>query len=222
MEKMFNLTGLGMGAALLALCACAPASRAAIIVDNTADTSGGHTGGTQQIIQDFTTTVSGKINLVTLNLSSTVGGSLNVFLYSGQATSTSAGTLVGQLGTLTLGTGGDQSLSLSGASLTGFNLTSGTVYGIKISVNPNIGWQFTTSATTAAGSNGSFDAHAWGDSGSGGVTWTQPSPGAYGIMAVSVVPEVPYTGLAMGIGALAIAAGHTLRRKSKAGSPVNS
>jgi hypothetical protein len=214
MRKIFNLTISGAAAALLALCACAPASRASIIVDNTADASGGHTAGTQQIIQDFTPTINGKINLVTLNLYSTVGGSLNVYLYSGQATSTSDGTLVGQLGTLTLGTGGNQSLSLSGGSLTGFNLTSGTVYGIEFSINTSIGWQYTSSATTATGSNGSFDGHAWGDGGSGGVTWTQGA--AYGIMAVDVVPEVPTTGLVMGFGVLAIAAGHVLRRKLNA------
>ena len=33
------------------------------------------------------------------------------------------------------------------------------------------------------------------------------------LMEVDVVPEVPMTGMVMGIGALAIAAGHTLRRK---------
>ena len=32
-------------------------------------------------------------------------------------------------------------------------------------------------------------------------------------MELDVVPEVPMTGMVMGIGALAIAAGHTLRRK---------
>jgi hypothetical protein len=39
-------------------------------------------------------------------------------------------------------------------------------------------------------------------------------------LEVDVVPEVPMTGMVMGIGALAIAAGHTLRRKLCAAKSV--
>jgi hypothetical protein len=51
------------------------------------------------------------------------------------------------------------------------------------------------------------------------MSWVTPhgGPSASGqrFLEVDVVPEVPMTGMVMGIGALAIAAGHTLRRKQR-------
>ena len=220
MKKTLNLTGLGVGAALVAFCAFTPALRAdVVIVNNLANTVGSHTGAAQELVQDFTPTVGGQISSVTLQLDITTVGSIVVNLYSGAASATSAGTLVGALGTITATTtGDDQQFTLSGGSLAIHSLASGTVYGIEIAGTTTIGSGLHHQRQTATGSSGSFTGHAWGDGGSGGVTWTQGA--AYTMMSVNVVPEVPMTGMVMGFGALAIAAGHTLRRTIKAVAPA--
>lgn len=133
---------------------------------------------------------------------------MEVYLYSGTPSGTSPGTLVGPLGTLAVGTGGVQLLTLSGASLTTENLAANTVYGIQITGTTSIGWDWTSSSATANGSSGSITGFAWGNSSgnySQGVGYTE--------LAVSVVPEVPMTGMFMGLGALVVVVGHTLRRK---------
>ncbi len=99
-------------------------------------------------------------------------------------------------------------MTLSGASLTTENLAANTVYGIQITGTTSIGWDWTSSSATANGSSGSITGYAWGNSGgdySKGV--------AYAELAVSVVPEVPMTGMFMGLGALFIVVSHRLRRK---------
>lgn len=188
-RRIFHSTSLGIGVVLPALCACTPASHGAVIVDNTADSVGGHTVANQGLVQDFTPTIGGQISSLTLSLYSTAGGSVGVYLYSGTPSGASPGTLIGELGTLSVGTGGVQLLTLSGASLTTENLAANTVYGIQITGTTSIGWDWTSSSATANGSSGSITGYAWGNSGgdySKGV--------AYAELAVSVVSGSSHDG----------------------------
>jgi hypothetical protein len=208
----FGVSRRGVGLVLLALVAFAPAAPAAVIVDNSANTFSGHTGASQGLVQDFTPTVTGNIGSVTLYLYSTAGGSMVVNLYSGTASSSSAGSFVATLGTISAGTGGAVQYTLNNLGSLNQKLTSGTVYGIEISGTTTIGWEYTSSSTTASGSNGSFTGKSWGNG--GGVTWTQGA--AYTGLAVSEVPEPINVALAV-FGLMFVGGGigrHYLARKS--------
>jgi len=213
----------GFGTALLALCACDPASRADVIVNNTANSVGGHTTANQGLVQDFTPTVGGMLSSVTLSLYSTTGGSVEVYIYSGTPSGTSPGTpsISGvDLGSLSVGTSGVQLLTLLGLGSKGYSLANGTVYGIQIAGTTSIGWDYTSSGATASGSGGSITGYAWGNGGSGGNYTQGVGYTELAVNTISLVPEVPLTGWVMGFGALAIAARHALSRKIEAGSPA--
>jgi hypothetical protein len=206
---IFNLASrCSVGAVLLAFCAFAPVSRADVIVDNTSATTlttiFGSTG--QQVAQVFTMSgTSGNISSLALLLDSTTAGTytLNVDLY---ATSSGAPTgLATFLGTVTASTTGDRQL-ISVSSLTsGVTLTPGTQYAVALEQNGVLQWDYT--ATSGVGPI-YYSLNA-------GSSWT--AYGASGNMQMNLqttpVPEVPVTGVVMGFGALAIALGHTLRRK---------
>ena len=216
MKKNFAMFGLprwGVGAALLALFALAPASRAAldIEVNNLAATTtlyataGGYYG------QEFTMdSSSGNLSILTLKLDSSGGGTADIYLYnvSGGVPTAGSGVVIGHV--------------LTGTT---FNLTSNpnlnanASYAILVhDTGGDVRWNYT--ASTATGGNGSFPSpEVYGD---GASIWNFTGGNYFQMeLGVDVVPEVPMTGLVMGIGALAIAAGHTLRRKIKAVSPAN-
>ena len=217
MKKNFGMFILaprwGVGAVLLALCAFTPVSRADVIVDNTGAVSQFVSGSS--FAQVFTMSgTSGNLSSLTLNLDVVgSGGSAQIDLYNVSAGAPT--TLATALGTVS-GTGGGN-LVLANVTL-GSNplLTAGSSYAIVLdypaSPNGSLAWNYESGhASGGDGSLGSIYLSA-----NSGATW-----GVYGIRADSMqmnlqttpVPEVPMTGVVMGFGALAIALGHTLRRK---------
>ena len=204
----FWIPRLGIGAALLALFVFTSASHASVvIVNNLSNPLSGVSAPNYGFAQDFSTgTGSGLISSVTLVLNIDTVNSVGVYIYNASADPTGptgSGTL---LGTITAtATGNHQQYTLSGPSLATYSFTAGSDYGIVIATSSSIQWNYDNPNTGFTGVGAFLDPY-WYDSG-----W-HAGAGAFGL-GVDVVPEVPMTGMFMGIGALAIAAGHTLRRK---------
>ena len=194
----------GVGVVLMAFCAFTPVSRADVIVDNTGATTFTHLGGAP-VAQVFTMPgYSGDISSLTLELCSAAGGTANVDLYNvSGGVPTGSATL---LGTVTAGIGDKQVISVS--SLNNVTLTAGDSYAIALDVSGPVSWDYTQSS--AAGGDGTFGSIFTYD----GVNWNTYAGGTLQLgLQTTPVPEVPMTGAVMGFGALAVALGHTLRRK---------
>jgi hypothetical protein len=199
----------GVGAVLLALCAFTPASHADVIINNTGDALAGYAFQSfDPLAQVFTmSSASGTITSLTVDLRVYSAGSASIDLYS--TTLGVPNTLISTLGTVSpASTGGvvPVTLSLSSNPL----LTLGTSYAIVLETptSGQIGLD-----TTATSSSGGDVPTTLGSLYYNNGTWT--SIGNYWQMNLQTtpVPEVPITGVVMGFGVLAIALGHTLRRK---------
>jgi hypothetical protein len=211
----FGLPSLGMGAALLALCAFTSVSRADVtIIDNLADSTDLHAlEAGNPLAQVFTVSAdSGNISSLTLGLYIySVGGggsaTATIDLYSATSGGAPFGSALATLGTVSTTSSGSQQLAVN--PVDAYSLTAGT-YAIVLE-------------TPTAGSIGLDATLQTSDSGGtatsplGGIyyydgSWTSADSGFYGQMTLTAVPEVPMTGMVMGFGVLAIALGHTLRR----------
>ena len=117
--------------------------------------------------------------------------------------------LITSLGTVSGGTTGDGQL-IAVSSLVNQALTANTEYAIVMQTSTGtVSWDNTPSA--ASGGTGTlglayfYNGNSWG---------TVPDNNYFQMnLQTTPVPEVPMTGVVMGFGALAIAVGHTLRRK---------
>lgn len=193
----------GVAAVIIGLCAFTPASRGDVIVDNTGDASAGSDSAinAQMLGQLFTMPASGSVDISSLTLTLAGSGSSEVYVYN-----TSGGTPTTQLydlgsvssstPTITIGTPANDPLSAS------------TTYAIVLGVSSSsLAWSFTS--TTASGGTGTLGHAFWFATG----TWSDVGSNPYQMnFQTTAVPEVPVTGVVMGLGALAIAAGRTLRR----------
>jgi hypothetical protein len=208
---VFGLPHLGMAAAFVAFCTFASGSLADVIVNNTGNPSTTLSGNT--VAQVFTMGgTSGDLTSLTLTLNSVNlgGGSATVELYNtdGTAPTTSAGVL-GTVTTFAAGNPVNTVVSLSGNPL----LTAGGTYAIVLDYPATPPSSLSWDKTTTAGSGG--DGSLGGlyiDNGGG--NWILFSGNFLQMdLQTTPVPEVPVTGAVMGFGVLAIAIGHTLRRK---------
>jgi hypothetical protein len=200
-----------MGVAALALCAFIPLSRADLIINNLSDSQNAIlTQGLDPIGQEFTTASSGgtlTISSVTLALYNYASGpaSASIELYStSSGLPSGAATLLGNFSV----SAGHQTVTLTPSAV---QLYANTTYAIVLDNIPSTG--FGLDATTTSGSGGSA---SFGDIYYNNGTWTKDAvdSGIYNWrMDLQAVPEVPMTGMVMGLGALVIALGHTLRRK---------
>jgi len=211
----FGLSRWGVGAVVLALWAFAPVSSDALetIVNNTGSSSASYLAN--PFAQVFTMSgTSGNINNLTLELNVITTGSAEVDLYS--VSSGAPGSLLQNLGNVTaVITGNSQSIAVG--SVNQYLLAAGTQYAIVLQ-NPSsglIGWDNTSSAVS--GGTGTLGLAYFNNAGN----WSTVPDNNYFQMNLMTtpVPEVSMTGAVMGFGALAIALGHTLRRKHR---PTNS
>ena len=205
LRMLFWHTRRGVGVALLALLAFTSILRADVVtLNNTGGSSDGSTIGTSGgwIAEQFQTGVGGDLTGLALQLNFTAASSANVYITSDLSTFTLVGTV--SSGTV----GNNQIISLS--LLTNPYLAAGTSYLIALEPsNASVAWDYTRNS--ASGGDGVFQGNVYSQN--SGVNWNGYDQGAYMQMNLTVVPEVPKTGMVMGFGALAIAMGETLRRK---------
>jgi len=203
---LFGLPRWGAGAVVLAFCAFTPASRADVIVNNTGGVTFGDGSGAMYA-QVFTMPASGEANLssLTLTLDSVDSGSGSAEVYVYNTDGTLPTTVLYNLGSVSL-----SSPSASSVNPSVDSLTLGGTYAIVVDLTGGIApaWYDTSSS----GSGGTALSPLGGSYYLFGGTWDS-NGGGYFQMDLEAVPEVPMTGLVMGFGALAIAIGHTLRRK---------
>jgi hypothetical protein len=202
---------VGVATVLLVLGASMVAVHADVIV-NDLGTANAHTpqypGSPAVFYEIFNTTESGNISAIELQLDSTASGSVTVNLYN--ATGTTLGSEVGTLGTISVGTGDNQQLSIT--SLTSYPLTAGDNYAIEYSSTPTITSDLSSSPSTVGGSEGSYVAF-FRNGNDIGTTYTMRDD-----VEIAAAPETPMTGAFMGFGALAVAGGNMVRRKLAASS----
>jgi hypothetical protein len=205
---MFGLPRWGVGAIVLTLCAFTPVSRADVVINNLGDSIAAHElNSGDPLAQVFTITASsaGDLSTLTLQLYSTAGGTANVYLYN-TSSDVPTGSAIATLGSVTAGTSGSQQVAVDagGGSVNPYNLTAGT-YAIVLGTG-SLAWDSTITTASGSGSLPSDMLYY------NGTSWLSQDT-AFGQMLLSTVPEVPMTGMVMGFGGLAIALGHTLRRK---------
>jgi hypothetical protein len=218
----FGLPCRRAGAVLLVLRAFTTSSHADVaIVNNTGTPDNNLPIISQQQAQTFTPSSSATIGSLSLqlNIISLSGGTASavVELYTFTGSGNGDGnnglsfTDLGQLGTVNATSTGDQQVlgivPLNGSILS-LNANQQYAIGLMIPSSGSIGWDFTS--TTGSGSATVGDTYNYNSSSS---TWFDNGPGAYFQLDLEPVPEIPMTGIVMGFGVLAIAAGHTLRRK---------
>jgi hypothetical protein len=208
-----------MGAVCLALFASVSLSHADIdIVNSLGDTrvNDAPASGNPFKVEDFSTTVSGHISSVILSLNFnaaavTADSPLGVYIYSATGSGPTGSSFL--LGTITPTTTGDHAYTVS---LTGsYSLTAGNDYAIGINEDISKGtvsWEYAALNSPNAGTGGSF---LGAYNSVGGVSpWVASSPLQQRFMDVEVTPiPEPMTGAFMVLGALAIAASRTLRRR---------
>jgi len=227
LRAFFWVPRLGVGAALLAFFAVTSVSRADIdIVNSLGDTkvNDAPASGNPFKVEEFSTTVSGQISGVILSLNFNAAAvaahsPLDVYIYNATGSGpTGSGFL---LGTITPTTTGDHQYTVAG--LQAYSLTAGQDYAIGIDEtlgSGTVGWEYAALNSPNTGTGGSFlEAY---NSVAGNSPWVESSPLQQRFMDVTVTPvPEPRTGAIMGIGALAIAGSHTLRRRIMAGSKTN-
>ena len=210
-----GLSSWGVGAALLALCAFTPLSRADVIVDNTARPLIGSDGNVPTA-QVFTMPTSGAatytISSLTLSLGAGSSGTAEVYVYNATSGNPPSlgyngggnalydlGSVNGATGVVNLTSPSSDILSLSGT------------YAIVLAGSGTISWDYTT---TAGNSNVGATGTLGGSYDWSGTTWGINSGQFFQMdLNATPVPEVPMTGAVMGLGTLAIALGTALRRK---------
>lgn len=215
----FWVPRLGVGVVLLALFAFTSASRAGVIVDNiTGNTFVNGTTAKNYKSQGFDATQSGPISSVSLELSFSVGtsGSMSVYLVTANSSGqpTEAYTAGINLGTIYTSEGVDGTPSTYAVEnlASSVELTAGDYYAIVIyGKDPSLSggnpsWMFLPPARDDANFLGAYSS---GD----GISFSIFNSAEERGLEINEVPEVPMTGMMMGIGALCLAAGHTLRRK---------
>ena len=224
MGVFWGVPRAGVGVALLALFAFTSVSRADIdIVNSLGDSIAGEAAVSTRPYkaQDFSTIVSGQISGVVLDLNFnaaavTAGSTLDVYIYN--ATGSGPTGIGFMLGTITATTSGANQYSVG--HLQAFSLTAGQDYAIAVDIalpgSPTVAWEYAALNSPNTGTGGSF-LNAY-NSTNGISNWANASQQR--LMAVTVVPE-PTTGAILGIGAVAIAASRTLRRRITAGSKTN-
>jgi len=227
---VIGLRRLSVGVILLALFAFTSATSASVSIVNdlTAAKSGyanTYNAGTERA-QVISTTVGGDIDNITLvlNVVKAAGENQKMNVYvdtvanNGKPVS-GLGTLIGTVTTTTSQTGIQQfNVNVTDND---YKLIAGDSYAIVVDIGASemytsggnsyydVGWEFANNGSASTGS-GAFESN--GSYNGSGVSWNQDT-GEQRMMEVDVVPEVSMTGVVMGIGAMAIAAGHTLRRK---------
>jgi hypothetical protein len=218
LRAYFGVLHLGVGAALLAPFAFTSVSRADVdIVNSLGDTrvADAPASGNPFKVEDFSTTVSGQISGVILDLNFngvavTAGSPLDVYVYGANGSGpTGSGFL---LGTITPTTTGDHQYTVSG--LQAYSLTAGQDYAIGIDETlgtGTVGWEYAAFNSPNSGIGGSFLGAL--NSTAGSAPWVNSNPLQQRFMDVTVVPE-PMTGAFLGFGVLALVATHRLRRKT--------
>lgn len=202
---------------LLALCSFTSVSRADLVVFNNTGSGPsdltfptvGDSGTTAGYIgQVFTTGSGGTLTSLALQLDITAGASASVYI-TPNAFDSATFTLLGTVASAT--TQAHQNISVDFGANPLFSLNASTTYAIVLeSSSANMAWDYTSS--TASGGDGTAGGTL--ESTDGGTTWSTFVSGDQMQMdLIAAVPEVPVTGAVMGFGALAIAAGCTLRRK---------
>ena len=231
----FGVSCVGISAAVLVLLASAAVSRAGIVIVSNSSNyknngSTAHNSNAFKAESFDTGNIGGPISFsqiqITLGLNFTGVNSANVYLYTANAGSglpATSGILIGTvsgtgygLDTVTFNsTGLAQSLAANSAYAIVID-TSGT--GGISATGGAVGWEYagysSTPTPTTSGIGTFFDPGAWDYVSKTG--WANTASGVTNqlrILDIEEVPEVPMTGVAMGLGALAIAASHTLRRK---------
>ena len=205
----FGLPCWRVGAVLLVLCAFHQVSRADIIVDNTGYDSGSSPGAAQTA-QVFTMGSSdGNISSLTLvfnTMHST--GSEDVQVWNATSGGPPTSSLY-DLGNISFSGNAAITITIDPSSNPLLLSANGT-YAIVIGATGPTGlqWDYSSNSGTPGGT---------GQFGGGYLNFGDwiPTGGNPFVMNLqtSPVPEVPTTGAVMGFGALAIALGHTLRRK---------
>ena len=231
----FGVSCVGISAAVLVLLASAAVSRAGIVIVSNSSNyknngSTAHNSNAFKAESFDTGNIGGPISFsqiqITLGLNFTGVNSANVYLYTANAGSglpATSGILIGTvsgtgygLDTVTFNsTGLAQSLAANSAYAIVID-TSGT--GGISATGGAVGWEYagysSTPTPTTSGIGTFFDRVL-------GIMSLKPAgqippsgvTNQLRILDIEEVPEVPMTGVAMGLGALAIAASHTLRRK---------
>jgi len=204
MGMFIGLSHKCAGAVLLTLCAFAPVSRADVtVLDNTGNANASQANESLTFAQVFTMGTSGNISSLTLTLSG--AGTSEVYIYAAASGSSptisynGAGNALYDLG----------SVSGSSPTITGLNdsLSAGT-YAIVLASSGSA-WKLTSSGSIVSQNGSSIGGLYFDDGG----TWAAAGS-SFAQMNLEAVPEVPATGTVMGFGALAIALGCMLRRKT--------
>ena len=214
----FGLPCWRMGAVLLVLCAFTPVSRADLINNlSKSDGSGtyatasrtdtGIVGEWEQVFIMPAASGTFSISSLTLELYSSSTGQGNVELYSVTGSGGSAVfTDQGSIGSVSVVSSGDwQQILVNPGSATLNGNSQEYAVGLT-TTSGQISWDFTT--VTGSGGGGTL-----GDQYNEQYDYND-NHFQMGLV-VTPVPEVPMTGLVIGFGALAIALGHTLRRKTR-------
>jgi hypothetical protein len=207
----FGLLCWKVGTVLLVLGAFTTVSRADVIVDNTG--YGTSLGSGFAVAEVFSTgSGSGAISGLSLELDASSSGSAEVYLFDSSLTTQLAdlGSVNAPVSTTLVG--------VTPGSGWGYDLSSGSTYAIVLGTSASattassVVWNYST-GTPGQNSNGSATGSFigpqifFGEWTGNGIHDNQMS------LQTTPVPEVPITGIVMSFGALAIALGHTLRRK---------
>jgi len=194
---------VSVGAIFLAVFYFRINASAGLIVGNLSQTVAGNYNANGYVEETFTPNLNTTLGSVTMNLNYSAAASGTISLY--QLTPGLA--FVATLGTVSSSTSGTANYTISGLSEA---LISGDQYIIQLaSGNSDISWNYVSGHSTSSGSIGTFD----------GIFYNNASlndPNNSFAMELDAVPEVPMTGIAMGLGAVAICGFDLLRRKKTA------
>ena len=197
------LTSVNVGAIFLAAFGFGMTASAGIIVGNLGQTTVGSYNANVYIEETFTPSQNTTLGSVTLNLnySAAASGTVNLYELTGGLT------LVGGLGTVSSSSSGTANDTIGGLSAV---LVSGNEYIVQlVSTTSDITWNYTSGNSTASGSTGAFDTLFYNRASNSDHSDTFK-------MELDAVPEIPQTGLVMGLGALAICGLDRLRRNRPA------
>ena len=216
---ILSVSGLAVGAIALSVFATATTSQAATLInDLTAATTGeAGIGAGPYLAQDFSSTVTGPLSGLTLDLNFsqaavTAGTPLDIFVYNANGSGpVSPLPFFGLLGTVTPTVAGANNYSVSIIPGHNFALTPGQDYAILMDTtlaSGSVAWEYTTTAGAAAANAGNLGTFLSAYSAPDGFTWS-PSESTF---QLQVVPE-PATNVFIGFGALALLAIQRIRKQ---------
>ena len=214
MKNIFNLTGLGIGALWLVLCALVPASRGAVIVNNTNEDLSATISGTYYPLGAVFTMGNYDGFLSNIQLSLAGGsGSVNAYVYN--AVDGLPTTQLYSLGPVSVAA---NSITIANPSLD--PLAANTSYALVIS--PGLSWNSTTA--TNSGGDGTLSGNTafqpgYGNEAGWSIYYTDENLKM--LLAVETAPEVSVTSMIITLGILTLAADRTLRLKLKTAPAIN-